>query len=417
MNIQDIKNILKNTIWLSAGEVFSRLFLLSLFVYAARVLGPEGFGIFNFALAFASVFLVFSNLGLSDITTRELARDKEETNHYPNILLLRIVLSIGAFIVIFIFSFFITQDEYIRKIIWILGIYVLAHNFLMVVYSFFRARRQMEYEALIKISEAFLTTAFGFLVLVQVPSAINLSWVFLAATSTIAFLSVIFFSIIIKPIWAAWDFSIWRNFLKISWPIGLAYAFGMVYIRIDSVIMGFLGQVAEVGWYSAAYKIAGALIIPSSLIGASFFPVLSKLFRESKEKFLQTFRFYIKFMIILALAVTIIGLIFSSFIIKIFYGELFAPAVLALQILTVMAGLNYIYGPFYLALIAANSQKKIFWISFSGAAINIILNLVLIPRYTLYGAAVATLLTYISLVFLAVYYFKSILPLNKRKKQ
>ena len=414
MNIQEIKNIFKNTIWLGIGEGISRLFLLFLFIYAARELGPEGFGVFNFALAVASIFVIFSNLGISDITTRELAKDKEKINHYPGILLLRILLSIGAFIIIFAASFFLTQDEYIRKIIWILGIYVLTHNFLIVVYSFFRAQRQMKYEALVRILESFLIAVIGFFILVQSPSAINLSYAFLAATLVIAVSSIIFFSIIIKPVWISWDFKIWKNFLKISWPIGIAYAFGMVYIRIDSVIMGFLDQIVEVGWYSAAYKIAGALIIPSSLIGASFFPVLSKLFQESKEKFQETFKFYIKLMIILAVFITIIGLVFSSYFVNIFYGEVFSPAVLALQILIIMVGLNYIYSPFYLVLIATNNQKKIFLISFIGAIINIILNIILIPYYSLYGAAIATLITYIFLVILAIYYSRPILFSGKQ---
>jgi O-antigen/teichoic acid export membrane protein len=416
MNTKDIKNIFRNTAWLGIGEIISRLFLLFLFIYAARVLGPQGFGVFNFALAVASVFVIFSNLGISDITTRELVKDREKIKDYPGILLLRILLSIGAFIIIFIVSFFLTQDEYIRKIIWILGIYVLTHNFLIVVYSFFRARREMKYEALIRILEAFLAAAIGFLILIQGPSAINLSYAFLAATLIMAVFFIIFFSIIIKPVWNSWDFNLWKNFLKISWPIGIAYAFGMIYIRIDSVMMGFLGQIAEVGWYSAAYKIAGALIVPSSLIGASFFPVLTKSFKESKEKFQETLRFYIKLMIILAIAVAIIGLVFSSYIIKIFYGQMFSPAVLALQILVIMSALNYIYGPFYLILIASNKQKKVFQISFIGALINIILNIFLIPYYSLYGAAIATLITYIFLVILAIYYSRPILFLDKEKK-
>jgi len=417
MNIQEIKNIFKNTIWLGIGEGISRLFLLFLFIYAARTLGPEGFGVFNFALAIVSFFVIFSNLGISDITTRELAKDKEKINHYPGILLLRILLSIGAFIIVFAVSFFLTQDEYIRKIIWILGMYVLTHNFLILVYSFFRARRQMKYEALIRILEAFLTAAIGFLMLIKIPSVINLSYAFLLATLVITVFFIIFFSIIIKPIWISWDFNLWKKFLKVSWPIGVAYAFGMVYIRIDSVIMGFLGQIVEVGWYSAAYKIAGVLIVPSSLIGASFFPVLSKLFQESKEKFQETFKFYIKLMIILSVFIIIIGLIFSSYIVNIFYGQMFSPAVLALQILIIMAGLNYIYSPFYLVLVATNNQKKIFWISFIGAIINIILNIILIPYYSLYGAAVATLITYIFLVVSAVYYSKPILLSSEAGKQ
>jgi len=97
------------------------------------------------------------------------------------------------------------------------------------------------------------------------------------------------------------------------------------------------------------------------------------------------------------------------FIINLLYGSEFSPAILAFQILVLMAGLNFLYIPFYLALIAANLQKKIFIISLIAALVNIVLNLILIPKYSLYGAAVSTLITYIILLVLAVYYSKSIL--------
>jgi O-antigen/teichoic acid export membrane protein len=405
---KEIKLILKNTTWLILGEGISRFLLLFVFIYAARNLTAEGFGIFNFALAIASIFLVFSNLGISDTTTRELAKDQNKVKDYPAVLLLKIILSIIAFILIIIFSFIATSDPYTRKIIWIIGIYVLCHNYLMTVYSFFRARHQMKYETLIKVLEAIFITGFSSYLIFIHPSPENLSFGFSLGSLLAVIIILIYFSIIIKSVFSSWHLNIWKDTLKISWPLGLAYATSLVYIHIDSVMMGFWGQIIEVGWYNAAYKLVGILITASSLLGASFLPLLSKAYLDKKE-FKRRFLSYIKLAVFLALISVILGLSLAPYIINVLFGSEFSKGVLAFQILVLMAGLNFIYYPFYLALIASNNQNKIFFISFVGALINIVFNILLIPSYSLYGAAIATLITYIVLVILAIYYSKPVL--------
>ncbi len=423
MNIKNFKTLLfinkgtkrtifKNTSWLALGEGVSRLFMLLLLIYAARILGPSGFGVFSFALAFASIFLIFSNFGLADIATRELARNRKGEQEYTAILSLKILLSILAFALIVAASFFITPNEGIRKIIWILGIYILTSNFLMILYSFFRARQRMEYEAGVRILQAVMIAGIGFFVLIHVPSVESLSYALLGATLITAILTLVFFLIVIKPVWVVWNLNVWKKFLKLSWPLGLAFTFTVIYIHIGSVMMGFWGQITEVGWYNAAYKIIGVLIVPATLISTSFYPVLSKLFYESKEKFQRTVNFQTELMIILAIPVMTGGLMLAPDIINFFYGVGFSPSVLVFQILAIMTGLSFLYNSFYLTLLASNQQKKVFWITFIGAITNIILNLILIPKYSLYGAAVATLITYLLLLILAIEFSRRFVPLT-----
>lgn len=397
--------IFKNTSWLILGEAISRFLVAILIIFAARILGPTQFGIFSFAIAFCSIFLIFSNFGLNIVTTRELAKNKENEQDYPGVLSLKIVLSIIAFLFIIFVSLFTISDETIRGVVWILAGYVLIHNFFVFVYSFFRAREQMKYEAGIRILEAFLITLIGFFVLSQIPSVKNLSYAFLIAVLVMLVFVTILLLKTIRPIRSFWNLNIWKKFLKLSWPLALAYSFSMICIYLDSTMMGFWGQIVEVGWYNAAYRIVGILMIPATLIGTSFLPVLSKLFSQSKKDFQKVVSSLVRLMIVLAILIVIVGILLSSYIINLLYGQAFSPAVLALQILIVMAGLSYIYTSLYIVLISVNQQKKIFWITFVGALVNIILNFILIPRYSLYGAASATLITYIVLVVLGFYYF------------
>ena len=109
-------------------------------------------------------------------------------------------------------------------------------------------------------------------------------------------------------------------------------------------------------------------------------------------------------MVFLALPLVIGGMTLTPKIIDFVYDLRYFPSILAFQILLIMAALSYICNPFAQALIVSNQQKRLFWITSSGAIINIGLNLILIPKYSLYGAAFTTVVT-LFLIFFLLYKF------------
>ena len=400
------QTIAKNTFWLTVAEGITRFLKLILIIYIARILGATEYGKFTFALAFVSLFAIFSDFGVSSITTRELAREKEKEREFPNILSLKLVLSIGTLILICFGSFFITPDPVIRGIIWILGIYIIISGFSGIIYAFFQARQKMEYEAWTKILQAVAITGAGFFVLFNFPSVQSLSLAYLFA-ATIALISILtFFHFKIYHLKLSFNRNIWRNVLIMSWPLALAGIFGTIYSQTDSVMMGYFGQITQVGWYNAAYKIIGATLIPVGLVSISFFPVLSKLFKESKKKLQKSFDYYMQLMILLAVPLVIGGMTLAPRIIDFVYDSSYFPSILAFQILLIMAALSYFCNPLGQVLIVSNQQKRLFWITLSGAIVNVGLNLILIPKYSLYGAAFATVVTLL-LIFFLLYKFTS----------
>jgi len=400
------QTITKNTFWLAVAEGVTRFLKLFLIIYVARILGATEYGKFTFALSFVSLFAVFSDFGISQITTRELAREKEKEREFPNILSLKLVLSIGTLILICLGSFFITPDPVIRGIIWILGIYIIVSSFSGIIYAFFQARQKMEYEAWTKILQAVVATGAGFFILFNFPSIQSLSLTYLFA-ALIALISIlIFFHFKIYRLKLSFNKNIWRNVLIMSWPLALGGIFATIYSNTDSVMMGYFGQITQVGWYNAASKIVRASLIMSGLITISFFPILSKLFKESKEKLQKAWDYYMQLMIFLAVPIVVGGIILAPKIIDFVYDSSYFPSILAFQILIVMAGITFLCNPFSQILIASNQQKKLFWITLSGAILNVGLNLILIPKYSLYGAAFATVAT-LFLIFFLLYKFTS----------
>ena len=404
-NVTLRQTIFKNTFWLAAEMTISRILKLVLVIYVARILGATEYGKFTFALAFVSLFLVFSNLGLSTIVTREFARDKTKEKEFYSIISLKILLSLGSLIFMLIGSFFVASDEAIRKVIWILAVYVLVNGFYTIIYSFFYARQRMEYEALGEILNALAIIGLGLFVIFNFPSIINLSYAYLISSTIVLIFILIIFHLKFLPLKLSFEKRIWKKFLSLSWPLALASLFSTLYINIDSVMMGYSNQITETGWYNASYRIIYIVLLPMGLIAGSFFPVFSKFARpakdavaekvqEMKENLQKIWDYNLKVMILLAFPLMVGGIVLASKIIDLIYGHDFLPSILAFQILIIMAGICFLYRPFLEVLIASDRQKKVFWVVFAGAIINIFLNSILIPKYSLYGAAVATVVTH-----------------------
>lgn len=405
-NLSTKQTIFKNTLWLTVSTVINKLLALALLIYAARILGAEGYGKFTFALAFVSLLMIFSDFGLSPIVTREFAREKEKKEEFYSIISLKVLLAFATFILILLASFFVGPEKDIQRIILILAFFLLANSFIGICHSFFHARQKMEYEAWFETLQSLMIFGFGFFVLLRFPSVKNLSYAYFFSSLAALVFVLSFFHFKIFPLKIKWDFVIWKKFLKMSWPLALIGLFGVIYGYTDSIMLGWRHMLAETGWYNAASKIVMAGLIPMGLIGASFYPALSKFSKESKEKFQKAWDFELEIMILLALPLVVGGMFLAPKIIYSFYPLDFSPSILAFQILILTAGIIFLYRPFYDAMIVLNQQTKTFWITIAGAVANVILNLILIPKYSLYGAAVATVITNFLILFIIIVFIK-----------
>jgi O-antigen/teichoic acid export membrane protein len=186
----------------------------------------------------------------------------------------------------------------------------------------------------------------------------------------------------------------------------------MIYNQIDSVMLGYQNQITETGWYNASYGIAGAVLLFSGFISLSFYPALSKYFKESREMLQKVWDSQMDIMIFLAVPLMVGGVALGPQIINFIYGSDYLPATLSFQILIVMAGITYLQSPFNRILIAVNQQKKLFWATLFGAAVNVILNLILIPRFSLNGSALATVFTWLVLLVSCVIFTYRYTPIK-----
>jgi len=403
-NVTLRQTLFKNTFWISLSEGISKLLRAFLIIYIARVLGVTEYGKFTFALAFVSLFVALFDFGLSNILTREFSKDKAREKEFPAVLSLKILLGLISIILIFLTSFFITSDLEIQKIIWILAFFTFISQLPEIFYAFLRARQKMEYESWANIFNVLLVVGVGFFVLFNFPSIKNISYSYLFASLAALIPFLLFFHFKVLSLRFPFQTDIWKKFLAMSWPLALISIFGLLYSYIDSVMMGSWNLITETGWYNAALKIINVVFLPSAIISLVFYPVISKFVSESKEMLQKVWDYQLKILIFLGFPIVIGGIMLSSKIIDFIYDSSFEPSVLALKILLIMSGIAFLCIPFSQILIAFNQQKKVFWAAFAGGIININLNLILIPKFSLYGAAVTSVITYF-LIFIIYFIF------------
>ena len=404
--------IAKNTFWLFAAEFLGRFLKFFLVVFTARILGVTDYGKLSFALAFAMFFTVFSDLGISTIVIREFSRDRSQERWFPALISLKIILSLVVTALIVALSFFVTSDPSTRTAIWIFALCIFSYGITTIFHSFFNARQRMEYGSFLSIVESALLVGVAFFVLFTFPSIESVSWAYAVSALVALILTLFLFRIKIAPLRLSINPAIWKKFLWMAFPVGLVGFLSGVFNGVDSITLGIFGQITQVGWYNAAYSIFNAIFLPAAVIVRVFTPVLSRAFKESANQLQKVYNFQMEIMVFLAFGFLSGGLALSSKIIDFMYDPSYFPAVFALNFLLPAAVFFFLSYVPNLLLISCDRQREVFIGTLLAVATNVILNLVLIPRFSLYGTALATFTASAVMFFMLFYFVRTLTPVR-----
>ena len=406
-NLSFRQTIFKNTFWLILSEIVSKLLFFILLILIARYLGVKEYGVFSFVFAFVSFFSIFVDSGFNILIVREVVRDKSLIKNYTgNIITIKLILGVIIFIVVMAMTQLLAETPAVRALIYLATLWMIGNSFITFLQSVFRVFEKMQYEALSKI--IYFTSLFliAGLVLWQ---DLGIRLLISSYVATML-LSLIITLILVRKRFVKFqlkiDFDLWKVLFQKAWPFIFSGAFFIIYFKIDTIMLGILSTNAEVGIYSAAYKIyAGVFIIPE-MITQAFFPKLARAYKKDKKELKKLF-FYFKNTLII-ISILLFALIFSGsdFIISLAYGIEFHDAILILKILSTILLFRlftYIYGWF---LTSTDEQKRKVKFQAFCAFLNVILNYFLIIKYQAIGAAVATLITELTLLLLYYVCFK-----------
>jgi len=408
------KSFVKNTFSLASAELVTKFLAFLLVIYIARVLGEVEFGKYSFALAFTLLFAFFSDFGLSQLTIREVANRKEAAQDYlGTVSVIKVVLSIATIALVAVAINFLGYPYEVIIAVYIAGAYAVVNSFNTFFCSFYRAFERMEYELMTRVIEkviifslavVFLLLGYGFIAVIS--AFLIGSLVRLAASS-------IFVTKKFARPQLNFDRSFLRPLLTQALPFGLTTLFVVIYFKIDTVMLSMMVGDAAVGWYNASYNIIEGLIafIAGSL-GGVIFPILSKNFSKSPERLRKIYLQSFQIMLLVGLSIFVFVEVFSSDIIGILYGPNYQMSAQVLQI-QIIAFLIICASTVTSTLLnSANMQRIVAIGTGFGALLNVFLNYILIPHYSLFGAAWATVITELFGFSVYLYYSTRLLKID-----
>ncbi|GEM_PF-437208 len=408
------RNITKNSFFSLGSSVVQKLLTLLYFVLVARVFGPEDQGRYSAAIAFATLFSVFIDLGLSSALTRETAREPEKARDYlGQMFLLRIVFGLIVYCIIIFLPTMLGYSQQLQGMIMIAGIAAVIDTVTTSCWFLVRGFRNLMYESIGSTVAVIVMMTGGIAAIAFHLPVIALVYAVLAGSiaNVLIALWTIFFKarihLSMRPNW-----KVIRYLGIIALPFAGSAIFSRIYTFADVAILTRLAGEHSVGLYSAGNKLMLALNILPAALSASLYPALSSYGVSHEERIAPTMSKAVTFLSLIALPLSVGIGITAPAIVSLFYGLEYEPTIRILRILSVGLFFAFLSFPFGSLIAAQNRQRVNTFIFGIAAGVSIFSNFLLIPYLSADGSAIAATLTMIVLCLGSIWASRSLmLPL------
>lgn len=387
-----VTKVTKNSLFLFATIIIERLISLFITVIFVRYLGSGDFGKYSIVYAYLSFFQVFMSMGMDYIIIRELSRDSQKGAEFVgSAVTLRFLFSLIGVLLSWVILQWIRYPEDVKLLIYLASI-VMFFSAGTLFYNIFQAKLLMaQFGVISMVIKIFL--ALFTIVLILLKAKL---FYFILIASLITIIQIIFiyyYSGRFLQVKIAMDFRVWRELLRNSWPLVISTVFISILTRIDQVMLFFMKGKEDLGLYAAAVKL---IELPNLILGVfmtSVFPLLSQYAKTSPDSFKKIYEITFKYPMVFIMPIAVMTTIYSKQIVIACYGQSFFLSWPAMAILIWSTVLVYLTTTHALILIAADLQNLDIIFTASYAILNIILNLILIPKYSFIGASIANIIS------------------------
>lgn len=391
MKIRSVKfNFIMNFI-LTASSI---IFPLITFPYISRVLQAAGNGKITFAASVLTYFSMFASLGIPTYGIRACAKmrdDKEKLSHLvQELLIINTSTMLLTYLVFAICVQVIPEFSAEKELMWINSVSLVLNVF--GVNWLYSALEQYAYITFCSLFFKIVSIVMMFAWVKNPDDYIKYGAITVIAASgsyVLNFINLHKYVSLKKT--GVYNF---RQHMK---PICIFFATSAaisVYTNLDVVMLRFMKNDAEVGYYNAAIKVKTVLVSLITSLGTVLLPRLSFYVRaKDEDAFQATIVKAFNFVLVLATSVTIYFMLFAKETILVLSGNGYEPAIIPMVLLmptVLLIGLSNITG--IQILTPKNKEKEVLISIIYGAVLDFVLNLLLIPKYGASGASFATLM-------------------------
>ncbi len=420
------RQVIRATLIMSIFLVLSNLFQYLIRFTLARNLTSSQYGLVYSAVALLGLVSIFQHLGMtealikyvSEFKSRKLIRKIKDTIY--TVFLFQQTSAILLCIVGFILADFLSANYFriheSKTILYLLSFFIILTPFDLVLGSTLIGYKRNDLYAI----QSFLKY-LGLLIFTYIFIKLQFSIysLFIAYIISYFFIPPIFLAIIynkvfyqLKKIKSRLNNKLTRKIIKFSSAVMITSTVGLLINYTDTIMLTIMTNLSQVGLYNTAAPLSRIFLILSEITVIIILPLSSELWIIKKEYLSQGVKILYKYVALLTIPIVILIISFPELIISTLFGYKYIEASNALRILLI--------GSFFLtfanintSIISGIGKPRInMAIVIIGAIINIIGNLILIPRLNIVGASISTSLAFIFIFLFSFYYIKNKLKIN-----
>lgn len=385
----------QNVTWLIFEKIFSLFVALIVNIYVARYLQPENFGLLNFAISFVGIFSAFTSLGLDQILVRELAKHPELKDKILGTgFVLKLAGSVFLSVIMLVVLPFMNNPPITNALILVIASAELFKCF-EVINNYYQSRVESKYVVKVQLMSNLLS------------STIKIGFVYFGLP-LISFAWLILLNGFLNAAGYFWNYH-YRNgsllkwisekalatrLLRESWPIAIYGIALLMQARIDQVMIGKMIGNSAVGQYAVALRFIEMFAFVPMILFKTFLPAVTRG-REIandvyEDRLVNLYRLMFMTFLIMALPL----FLFGRQCVVMLYGNEYEPAGILLSLFAI----RLFFTNMGLAKSVFIVNESLFRFSLLarviGAAANIAFNYFLIPVYGVYGAFIATVVSF-----------------------
>lgn len=383
-------NFIMNVILTMSSFVFP----LITFPYVSRIILPVGTGKVSLALSFVSYFSMFAQLGIPTYGIRACAkvRDNREelTRTVHELLFINLIMNMISYGVLAIVLFCVPKLRAERTLYIIISATIILTSIGME--WLYKALEQYTYITLRSIAFKIISIIAMFALVHEQSDYVIYGAITILASSAsniFNFINVHRY-IDMRPL-GNYDL---KRHIK---PVVVFFAMSCattIYTNLDTVMLGFMTSDAEVGYYDAAVKIKNVLVSVVTSLGAVLLPRASYHIQHNQmEQFKRITKGALDFVVLFATPLMIYFILFAEESISFLFGVAYSEAIIPMQIIMptlLFIGITNILG--IQILVPLGKEKIVLYSEIAGAVTDVVINFVLIPKYSVVGAAMGTLI-------------------------
>lgn len=409
------KQAIKSLSFLWMGSLLGSGSTFIIYLILARELGAERFGEFSSAFATATVLSILAGFGVAQAWLKHFGKEGWQALRWlPSSFKLASYSVVFVLVILFAWAYFGPHDEVTKNTLVVLSLFIIGQMIIELV----SVKLQLEekyptlalWQLLPNLSRLILIASLVYLFSISL-EVIQIAYIY--AGAALVFIAIGIYQLYHmnlnkfdlkghgerKVVETATP-GIKETFFH-SWAFGLGSFFAFIYLQSDIIMVKYITGNSEAGYYNASFVIIAAILIfPSVLYSKFLMPKYHRWANKDRQKFYEAYKKGNVVMFISGTVIMLCVLTFSDFFVPFIFGNEYESSVPLLNTLSFTLPVYFIAYSVGATLVTNEHMKLKVKLMGLVALVNIILNIILIPKYAANGAAIATLISNILLLFL-----------------